>query len=103
MHEVEVALLIWCELSSLKLDIDILLDTTELKEHIIYLENLDGHIRETSTGNKSHNKHVKSQHDKTIHPPILFKGYMVLVYNKKHDDLGPSKFKSMWLLPYIVK
>ena len=91
-----------CEILSSKLDIDLLPDTTQLEEHLVYLEKMDENRRDASTANKSHNKHVEAQYDKCVYPHILFEGDIVLFYNQHHDHLGTNKFKSMWLGPYII-
>jgi hypothetical protein len=41
VHEVEAFFPIECEIPSLNISIELLLDTTELEEHFVYLENID--------------------------------------------------------------
>jgi hypothetical protein len=48
VHGVDSILLIECEISSLKLAIEILLDTFNLEEHLVHLECLDEKHRDAS-------------------------------------------------------
>jgi hypothetical protein len=41
VHGVEAVFPIECEIPSLKISIELLPDTTELEEHLVYLEHLD--------------------------------------------------------------
>ena len=41
IHRVEVVTLVECEIRSLKIFINVILDTTELEEHLLHLENID--------------------------------------------------------------
>ena len=45
---------------------------------------------------------MKFQYDKTIQPRSFNEGDLVLTYDQKHDNMGASKFESMWHGPYIV-
>jgi hypothetical protein len=42
VHGVEAFLSVECEIPSLKIAIELLLDTNQLEEHLVYLEQLDG-------------------------------------------------------------
>ncbi len=59
VHGVEAILPIECEIHSLKLAIDLLLETTPIEEQLLYLERLDEQCRDAVTTNEAHKKHVK--------------------------------------------
>jgi hypothetical protein len=52
-------------------------------------------------------RHIKSiskvQHDKSIHPRIVFEGDLVLVYDQYKYYLVEGNFNVMWNIPYIVR
>lgn len=54
------------------------------------------------TANEAHKRRVKSQYDKFVKPRVFSKGDLVLLYDQDKVPLGPGKFKSMWIGPYIV-
>eukprot|EP00253_Pinus_taeda_P035900 PITA_35900 len=92
-----------CEISSLKLAIELLSETSSLEGHLIHLEHLDEQRRDTTIINKAHKKRIKTQYDKVVHPQVFSEGNLVLVYDQDKDALGVGKFKSMWYGPFIVK
>ena len=49
-----------CEISSLKIAIHVLPDTTELEEHLVHLEHLDEQHRDALTANQAHKNRVKT-------------------------------------------
>jgi hypothetical protein len=52
---------------------------------------------------EAHKQKVKCQYDRSVHPRILSKGDLVLVYDQDKDPLGACKFKPIWFRPFIVK
>jgi len=85
-----------CEIPSLKLVVELLLETSSLKECLVHLEHLDEQLQDAVNINKAHKKRVKTQYDKVFHPRNFSEGDLVLVYDQ-------DKFKSMWYGPFIVK
>eukprot|EP00253_Pinus_taeda_P007587 PITA_07587 len=55
-----------CEITSLKLDIELLPETSSLKERLVHLEHLDAQRRDAATVNEAHKKRVKTQYDKAV-------------------------------------
>ena len=98
----EVVTLVECEIPSLKIAIHVLLDTTELEEHLLHFENIDERHRDALTTNKAHKNRFKNQYDKLVKPRIFFEGELVLLQDQDKEPLGVGKFKSMWLGPYIM-
>eukprot|EP00253_Pinus_taeda_P006880 PITA_06880 len=92
-----------CEIPSLKLDIELLPETSRLEECLLHLEHLDEQLRDAATVNEAHKKRVKTQYDKAVHPRVFFEGDLVLVYDQDKDTLGAGKFKPMWYVPFIIK
>ena len=58
---VEVVTPVKCEIPSLKIDIHVLLDTMELEEHLLQLENLDERRRDALIENEAQKNKVKNQ------------------------------------------
>ena len=83
--------------------IKLLLDSTQLKKKLIYLEKLDETHRDAATTNKVHKHQVKTQYKKSAKPRVFSEGDLVLGYDPKNDTLGARKFVSMCLSPFIVK
>ena len=52
--------------------------------------------------NQAHKNKVKIQYDKSVKPQIFSKGELVLLWDQDKEPLGTGKFRSMWLVPYIV-
>jgi hypothetical protein len=103
VHGVEAVFPIECEIPSLKIVVKLLPDTTQLEEHLVYLEHLDEQHRDATLANEAHKKCVKSQYDKFVHPRVFSEGDLVLVYDQDKDALGAGKFNPMWHGPYIVR
>jgi hypothetical protein len=59
VHGMEWMLPIECEIPSIKLEIEHLLDTSNLQEHLIHLEHLDEQCQDTSTTIKVNKQCVK--------------------------------------------
>ena len=57
----EAVTLVECEISSLKIVIHVLLDTTEIEELLLHLENRDEQCRDVLTSNEAHKIQVKKQ------------------------------------------
>jgi len=103
VHGVESVLPIECELHSLKIAIEILPDTSEVEERLLYLQQLDENCRDAAIANEIHKKRVKARYDRSVHPRNFSPGDLALVYDQDKDILGAGKFVSMWLGPYIVR
>lgn len=91
-----------CEIPSLKLTVELLLDTFGLEENLIYLERLDEKHRDATKINKAHKKRVNIQYVKVVHPRVFSKGDLVLVYDQDKDTTGAGKFKPLWYGPFII-
>ena len=88
VHGVESLLPIECEIPSLKIVVELLPDTRELENRLLYLELLDEHRRDSLNSIEVNKKCVQNQYDYLVHPHIFSKGDLVLVYDQKHDELG---------------
>ena len=102
MHGVEPIFPIKCEIPLLKFVVQLLPETSILEERLIHLEHLDENRRDVVMENKAHKRRVKSQYDKYVKPRSFSKGDLVFLYDQDKEPLGPGKFKSMWIGPYIV-
>eukprot|EP00253_Pinus_taeda_P032089 PITA_32089 len=80
VYGLEAILPIQCEISSLKLAVDLLPETLEEEARFLELIQLDETRHDATLANESHKKRVKES-----------------------DKLGAGKFKSLWMGPYIVK
>jgi hypothetical protein len=100
---VEAVLPIECEISSLKLVIELFPNTSTKEEHLLYLAHLDEHHHDVALANETHKKCIKSQYDKLVQPHVFAEGDLVLVYDQDHDTLGAGKFEPLWHGPYIIK
>lgn len=103
VYSLEFFMPIECEISSLKLAIELLPATSKEEKHFLYLAQLYETHRTTALAAESHKKCVKAQYDQSVNPRIYSEGDLVLVYDQAHDKLGAGKFKPMWHGPYIVK
>ena len=103
MYGLEAILPVQCEISSLKLAIDLLPGTSEEEARFLELIQLDETHCDAALANKAHKKRVKAQFDKNVKPRVFSKGDLVLLYDQESDKLGAGKFKSLWMGPYIVK
>lgn len=92
-----------CKIPSLKLAVELLPETSSLKEHLIHLEYLDEQCWDATIINEAHKKRVKTQYDNVVRPQVFSEGDLVLVYDQSKDTLGVGKFKSMWYGPFVVK
>lgn len=103
MYGLEVILPDRCEISSLKLAVDLLLGTSEEEAHLLELIQLDETRHDSALANEAHKKWVKAQFDKNVKHRIFSEGDLVLLYDQEYDKLEPGKFQSLWMGPYIVK
>jgi hypothetical protein len=103
IYRMEVVFPIECQIPSLKLAVQLLLDTSPLEEWLLYLERLNEQCHDAALANKAHKHKVKCQYDRSVCPRIFFEGDLVLVYDQDKDPLGAGKFKPMWFRPFIIK
>ena len=66
VYGLEAILPIQCEISSLKLAIDLLPDTSEEEAHLLNLIHLDEICREAQLANEAHKRCIKGQYDKNV-------------------------------------
>ena len=81
VYGLEVFLPIECEIPSLKLAIEILLNTYTWEECFLYLMNLDETQWNATLANEEHKKQIKDQYDKSVQPHVFNEGDMVLTYD----------------------
>ena len=62
MHGVDSILPIECKIPSLKLVVEHFLETSELEEHLVRLEQLDEHCRDALVALEVNNRRVKAQY-----------------------------------------
>ena len=103
VYSLEASLPIQCEISSLKLAIDLLLETSEEEARFLELIHLDETYCDAALGNEAHKKRVKVQFDKNVKPHVFSEGDLVLLYDQDSDKLGVGNFEPLWMGPYIVK
>ena len=103
IYGLEAVLPIECQIPSLKLAVQLLLDTSSLEEHLLYLNQLDEQHWDASLANEAHKQKFKCQYDQSICPQIFLEGDLVLVYDQDKYPLGVGKFKHMWFIPFIIK
>eukprot|EP00253_Pinus_taeda_P028575 PITA_28575 len=103
VYGLEAVLPIQCEISSLKLAIDLLPKTSEEEDRFLELIQLDETRRDAALANEAHKKCVKAQFDKNVKPRVFSKGDLVLLYDQDSDKLGAGKFEPFWMGPYIAK
>jgi hypothetical protein len=92
-----------CQILSLKLVVQLLLDTSPLEERLLYLEWLNEQRRDAALANEAHKHKFRFQYDRSVHPRVFSEGNLVLVYDQDKDPLGVGKFKPMWFGPFIIK
>eukprot|EP00253_Pinus_taeda_P030434 PITA_30434 len=103
VYGLEATLPIECEISSLKIAVELLPDTTPIEERLLYLEWLDDTRRLASLAIEAQKKRVKTHFDNTVNPCSFIEGDLVLLYDQANDKLGVGKLEPMWHGPYIVK
>ena len=75
----ESVLPIQCEIPSLKLAIELLLDTSILEECLVHLEQLDEQRRDALVALEVNKCRVKVQYDKSVHLRRFSEGDLVLL------------------------
>eukprot|EP00253_Pinus_taeda_P032689 PITA_32689 len=103
LYSLEAILPVQCEISSLKLTVDLLPRTSEEVARFLELIQLYETHRDAASVNEAHKKRVKAQFDKNVKPRVFSEGDLVLLYDQESDKLGAGKLKSLWMGPYIVK
>eukprot|EP00253_Pinus_taeda_P022946 PITA_22946 len=103
LYGLEAILPTQCEISSLKLAVDLLHGTSEEEAHFLELIQLDETRHDATSVNEVHKKLFKAQFDKNVKPRVFSGGDLVLLYDQESDKLGAGKFKLLWMGPYIVK
>ena len=74
----ESVFLVECDISSWKLAVELLPDTSPLEEHLVHLEKLDEQCRDALVHLEVNKRRVKVQYDKSVHPREFSEGYLVL-------------------------
>eukprot|EP00253_Pinus_taeda_P009516 PITA_09516 len=103
VYGLEAILPLQREISSLKLAIDLLPDTSDEEACFLELIHLDETHREATPTNKAHKKRIKAKYDRNVKPRIFSEGDLVLIYDQEADKLGAGKFEQLCTGPYIVK
>jgi hypothetical protein len=103
VYGIEAVLPIKCEIPSLKLKVELLPHTFVEEERFLYLSKLDETRHDVALVNEAHQKWIKNQYDKSVHPQTFAEGCLVLVYDQAHEKLGKGKLEPLWHGPYIVK
>lgn len=103
VYGLEAGLTIEFETPSLKLAIKLLPITSLEEEQFLFLARLDETLCDATLTSEIHKKRVKAHFDQNVNPRLYSKGDLALVYDQENDNLGASKFESIWHGPYIVK
>ena len=99
----EATLPIECEIPSLKLVVELLLNTSPKEKHLLYFERLDETRSFAALVIEAHKKQVKAHFDQSISSRSFIEGDLILLYDQAHDKLVAGKFQPMWHGPYIFK
>ena len=91
------------EIRSLKLDVELLPNTSPKEEQLLYLERLDETHFIATLVIESQKKCVKAHFDQTISPHTSSESDLILLYDQANDKLGVGKFDPMWHGSYIIK
>ena len=103
VYGLEATLPIECEIPSLKIAVELLLDTSPEEERLLYLERLDETRRLVALVIEAQKKRVKDPFNQTVSPRSLIEGDLILLYDQAHEKLWEGKFQHMWHGPYIFK
>jgi hypothetical protein len=103
VYGIEVILTIECEIPSLKLDAELLPNTSTEEECLLYFMKLEENFRDATLVIENQKKCVKSQYENHAKPREFSEGDLVILYEQDSDLLGVGKFEPMWRGPYIVK
>ena len=102
VYSLEAILHVQCEISSLKLAVDLLPGTSEEEARFLGLIQLDETCRDVASANEAHKKWVKAQFDKNVNPRIFSEGDLVLLYDQEFEKLGAGKFQYLWMVPIFL-
>ena len=103
VYRLEATLPIECKISSLKIVVELLPNTSREEDCLLYLERLDETRHFVALVIEAQKKWVKAHFDQTVSPRTFVEGDLVLLYDQAHDKMGAGKFQPMWHGPYIVK
>ena len=103
VYGLEAVLPIECEISSLRMAIELLPATSEEERRLLYLAQLDENRRDAALAIESHAKRIKAQYNRNVTPRNFSEGDLVLLYDQANDKLGAGKFVPMWRGPNVVK
>jgi hypothetical protein len=103
VHGMELILSIECKIPSIKLEIELLPNTSNIEEFIMHLEHLDEKHKDASMAIEVNKLFFKVQYDKSIYPWKYTKGELVILYDPAKEPLGAGNFNPMWHDPYIVQ
>ena len=81
VYGLKAILPVQCEISSLKLAIDLLPKTSEEEARFLELIHLDETRRDAMLANEAHKKRFKMQFDKNVKPRVFSEGDLVLLYD----------------------
>ena len=96
-------MLVECKIPSLKLAMNLLLDTSPLEERLVHLEHLDEQRRDSLVALEVNKHRIKVQYDNYVYPRRFSEGDSVLLLDQAKEPLGAGKFNFMWHGPYVVK
>ena len=96
VHGVESIFPVECEIPSLKLAIELLLETSPFEEHLVHLEKLDEQRWDALLALEFNKRRVKIQYDKSVHPRRFSEGDLGLLWDQTKEPLGAGKFNPMW-------
>ena len=102
VYGLEAVLPIECEITSLRLTVELLPHTTKEEQCLLCLSHLNEIRQDAVLANESHKKHIKKWYDRVVKPRTFSEGDLVLVYDQDKDALGAGKFEPLWYGPYIV-
>jgi hypothetical protein len=103
VYGLESILPIECEIPSLKLVVELLLNTSSKEERLLYLMQLDKTRRDATLVIKAQKKCVKAQYEKHVRPRVFSEVDLILLYQQDWDMLGARKFEAMWRSSYIIR
>ena len=102
IYGLEAVLLIECEITSLRLTVELLPHTTKEEQRLLYLSHLDEIHWDAALANESHKKRIKKWYDRAVRPQTFLEGDLVLVSDQDKDALGVGKFEPLWYGPYVI-
>jgi hypothetical protein len=94
VHGVESVLPIECEIPSLKLAVELLPNTTDVKEHLVHLKQLYEQRRDATLTIEENKRRVKVQYDKSVRPRQYVEGVLVLLYDQAKEPTRGRKIQS---------